>query len=204
MKIILKEDISNLGFKNDVVEVRPGYGRNFLIPQGKAVIANESSLKVLAENMRQQERKLAKEKADAQALADKLEGAKANLLVKTSNTGTIYGSVTAAMVADNLEAQGFEVNRKMLQLQGGIKEIGEYVAKVRLHRDITVEVPVIVESENAAEIAAAKAQAKAEEAARQAEKELKLAAENAGSEAEGAEETEGEEDLDEAPENAEA
>ncbi len=204
MKIILKEDISNLGFKNDIVEVRPGYGRNFLIPQGKAIIANETSLKVLAENMRQQERKLAKEKADAQALADKLEGAKANLLVKTSNTGTIYGSVTAAMVADNLEAQGFEVNRKMLQLQGGIKEIGEYVAKVRLHRDITVEVPVIVESENAAEIAAAKAQAKAEEAARQAEKERKLAAENADAEAEGAEEVEGEEGAAEASENAEA
>ncbi len=204
MKIILKEDISNLGFKNDVVEVKPGYGRNFLIPQGKAIIANETSLKVLAENMRQQERKLAKEKADAQALADKLEGAKANLLVKTSNTGTIYGSVTAAMVADNLEAQGFEVNRKMLQLQGGIKEIGEYVAKVRLHRDITVEVPVIVESENAAEIAAAKAQAKAEEAARQAEKERKLAAENAEAEVEGAEEVEGEEAAAEAPENAEA
>lgn len=204
MKIILKEDISNLGFKNDIVEVRPGYGRNFLIPQGKAVIANETSLKVLAENMRQQERKLAKEKADAQALADKLEGAKANLLVKTSNTGTIYGSVTAAMVADNLEAQGFEVNRKMLQLQGGIKEIGEYVAKVRLHRDITVEVPVIVESENAAEIAAAKAQAKAEEAARQAEKERKLAAENADAETEGAEEVEGEEGAAEASENAEA
>lgn len=204
MKIILKEDISNLGFKNDIVEVRPGYGRNFLIPQGKAVIANETSLKVLTENMRQQERKLAKEKADAQALADKLEGAKANLLVKTSNTGTIYGSVTAAMVADNLEAQGFEVNRKMLQLQGGIKEIGEYVAKVRLHRDITVEVPVIVESENAAEIAAAKAQAKAEEAARQAEKERKLAAENADAEVEGAEEVEGEEGAAEASENAEA
>lgn len=204
MKIILKEDISNLGFKNDVVEVKPGYGRNFLIPQGKAVIANETSLKVLAENMRQQERKLAKEKADAQALADKLEGAKANLLVKTSNTGTIYGSVTAAMVADNLEAQGFEVNRKMLQLQGGIKEIGEYVAKVRLHRDITVEVPVIVESENAAEIAAAKAQAKAEEAARQAEKERKLAAEKAEAETEGAEEAEGEEGAAEAEENAEA
>lgn len=204
MKIILKEDISNLGFKNDIVEVRPGYGRNFLIPQGKAIIANGTSLKVLAENMRQQERKLAKEKADAQALADKLEGAKANLLVKTSNTGTIYGSVTAAMVADNLEAQGFEVNRKMLQLQGGIKEIGEYVAKVRLHRDITVEVPVIVESENAAEIAAAKAQAKAEEAARQAEKERKLAAENADAEVEGAEEVEGEEGAAEASENAEA
>ena len=186
MKIILKEDISNLGFKNDVVEVKPGYGRNFLIPQGKAIIANETSLKILAENMRQQERKLAKEKEDAQKLADKLEGAKAHLLVKTSNTGTIYGSVTAAMVADNLEAQGYEVNRKMLQIQGGIKEIGEYEAKVRLHRDITVEVPVIVESENAAEIAAAKAQAKAEEAARQAEKERKLA--EAQAEAEGAEE----------------
>ena len=186
MKIILKEDISNLGFKNDVVEVKPGYGRNFLIPQGKAIIANETSLKILAENMRQQERKLAKEKEDAQKLADKLEGAKAHLLVKTSNTGTIYGSVTAAMVADILEAQGYEVNRKMLQIQGGIKEIGEYEAKVRLHRDITVEVPVIVESENAAEIAAAKAQAKAEEAARQAEKERKLA--EAQAEAEGAEE----------------
>lgn len=193
MKIILKEDISNLGFKNDVVEVKPGYGRNFLIPQGKAIIANETSLKVLAENMRQQERKLAKEKEDAQKLADKLEGVKANLLVKTSNTGTIYGSVTAAMVADNLEAQGLEINRKMLQLQGGIKEIGEYVAKVRLHRDITVEVPVIVESENAAEIAAAKAQAKAEEAARLAEKERKLAAENEAEAATEEEATEAEE-----------
>ena len=200
MKIILKEDISNLGFKNDVVEVKPGYGRNFLIPQGKAIIANETSLKILAENMRQQERKLAKEKEDAQKLAAKLEGASAHILVKTSNTGTIYGSVTAAMVADNLEAQGFEVNRKMLQLQGGIKVIGEYEAKVRLHRDVTVEVPVIVESENAAEIAAAKAQAKAEEAARQAEKERQLAE----AEAEGAEDAEGAEEAPEAEAQDEA
>ena len=199
MKIILKEDISNLGFKNDVVEVKPGYGRNFLIPQGKAIIANESSLKVLAENMRQQEHKLAKEKEAAQKLADKLEGAKANILVKTSNTGTIYGSVSAAMVADNLEAQGFEVNRKMLQIQGGIKTIGEYVAKVRLHKEITVEVPVIVESENAAEIAAAKARAKAEEEALEAER-ARMAAEAEAAEAI----DEAGEEIDEAAAEAEA
>lgn len=149
MKIILKEDVPNLGFKNEVVEVKPGYGRNFLIPKGIAVIANESSLKVLAENLRQQEHKLAVIKEKAQALANKLEGAKVEISVKTSVNGTIYGSVSASMIADNLESQGFEINRKMLQVPGSIKEVGEYVAKIRLHKDITVEVPVIVVSENA-------------------------------------------------------
>lgn len=148
MKVILKEDVANLGFKDEVVDVKPGYGRNFLIPQGLAVMASDSALKVLAENQRQQAKKLDAIKATAQKAADKLEGAKVELLVKTSATGSIYGSVTSAQVADELEKQGFEINRKMLKM-ATIKNLGEYVATVRLHRDVTVDVPVIVKSENA-------------------------------------------------------
>ncbi len=147
MKIILKEDMPNLGFKGEIVEVKPGYGRNFLIPQGKAVIASESAVKVLKENQRQQASKLAAERDNAQKIADKIEGTKLTIEVKTSNTGRIYGSVSSSMVADELEKLGFtEINRKML-LVPGIKEIGEYVAKVRLHKDVTVDVPVTVVSD---------------------------------------------------------
>lgn len=148
MKLILKEDVANLGFKDEVVEVKPGYGRNFLIPQGMAVIASESALKVLAENQRQQAKKLEAIRANAQKAADKMSGAKVEILVKTSVTGSIYGSVTAAQVADELEKQGFEINRKMLKMST-IKNLGEYTASVRLHKDVTVDVPVIVKSENA-------------------------------------------------------
>lgn len=157
MKLILKEDVANLGFKDEVVEVKPGYGRNFLIPQGLAVIASESALKVLAENQRQQAKKLEAIKDAAQKMADKMENAKVELLVKTSATGSVYGSVTSAQVADELEKQGFEINRKMLKMST-IKNLGEYTAQVRLHRDVTVDVPVIVRSEN---IVAPKAAAEA-------------------------------------------
>lgn len=170
MKVILKEDVANLGFANEVVEVKPGYGRNFLIPKGLAVMASESALKVLAENLKQQEHKHAVIKQRAEELARKLDGKRAELKVRTTNTGTIYGSISAAMVADALEAQGLEINRKMLQVPGGIKEIGEYTAKVRLHKDVTVEIPVIVESENAAEIEAARLAAKQEAEAIEAER----------------------------------
>ncbi len=175
MKVILKEDMPNLGFKDEVVEVKAGYGRNFLIPQGKAVIASDSALRQLAEDQRQQAHKLAALLAKAQEQAAKLKDVKVELSVKTSNTGRIYGSVTPTMVADALEAQGHDVNRKMLLIAGGIKEVGEYVARVRFHKDVTVEIPLIVVSENAAEIAAAKAAAKAEEEAHQAERARQLA-----------------------------
>ena len=165
----------NLGFKDEVVEVKAGYGRNFLIPQGKAVIASDSALRQLAEDQRQQAHKLAALLAKAQEQAAKLKDVKVELSVKTSNTGRIYGSVTPTMVADALEAQGHDVNRKMLLIAGGIKEVGEYVARVRFHKDVTVEIPLIVVSENAAEIAAAKAAAKAEEEAHQAERARQLA-----------------------------
>ena len=147
MKIILKEDMPNLGFKGEIVDVKAGYGRNFLIPQGKAIIASESAVKILAENQRQQARKLEAELASAQKIANKIEGTTLTIEVKTSNVGRIYGSVSASMVADELEKLGFtEINRKMLQVPG-IKEVGEYVARVRLHKDVTVEVPLTILSD---------------------------------------------------------
>lgn len=147
MKLILKEDVRNLGFKNEIVDVKPGYGRNFLIPKGMAVLATPSALRVHEENLRQQADKLAAFKAEAEKHAAKLEGAKVEISAKTSSTGTLYGSITPTMVADNLEVQGFEINRKMIEVPG-IKEIGQYVAKVRFHKEVAVEVPVIVTSEN--------------------------------------------------------
>lgn len=171
MKIILKEDMPNLGFKGEIVDVKPGYGRNFLIPQGKAIIASASAIKVLEENQRQQAKKIEAVRAEAQKLADKMEGTQLTIEVKTSNTGRIYGSVSAAMVADQLEGMGFEdINRKMLVVPG-IKEVGEYVAKVRLHKDVTVEIPLTVVSDTPI-VKAPKEEEPTEEAPAQEEEEV--------------------------------
>ena len=129
MKIILKEDITNLGYKDDVVEVKSGYGRNYLIPFGKAVIATPAALKVLAENQRQRAHKLAKIKADAEALAASLKDVKLTIGAKTSSTGTIFGSVNAIQIAEALEKLGFNVDRKNIEVKETIKE------KVLLVRD---------------------------------------------------------------------
>ncbi len=147
MKIILKEDISNLGYKDDVVEVKSGYGRNYLIPQGKAVIATESALKVLAENQRQRAHKLAKIKADAEALAASLEGVKLTIAAKTSETGTIFGSVNAIQIAEALEKLGFAVDRKVIEVKESVKEVGTYNAIAKLHREVSVEIPFEVVAE---------------------------------------------------------
>lgn len=149
MLVILKEDIPNLGFKDEIVTVKNGYGRNFLIPRGMAVIASESAQKMLAEEQRQRAHKLAKIKADAEALAQRIEGTRLSIKTRTSATGSIYGSVTSIQIADELEKLGFEVNRKMIQMPGSVKEVGEYVAKIRLHKEVTVDVPFEVLSENA-------------------------------------------------------
>ena len=147
MKIILKEDIANLGYKDDVVEVKDGYGRNYLIPQGKAVIATTSALKVLAENQRQRAHKLAKIKADAEAAAAALEGVKLTIGAKTSSTGTIFGSVNNIQIAEALEKLGHNIDRKTIVLKDAIKEVGEYTATIKLHRDVVVEIPFEVVSE---------------------------------------------------------
>ena len=147
MKIILKEDIANLGYKDDVVEVKNGYGRNYLIPQGKAVIATDAAIKMLAEDQRQRAHKLAKIKADAEAAAATLEGVKLTIGAKTSSTGTIFGSVNAIQIAEALEKLGHNVDRKLISLKESVKEVGEYTATVKFHRDVTVEVPFEVVAE---------------------------------------------------------
>ena len=147
MKIILKEDVANLGYKDDVVEVKSGYGRNYLIPRGKAVIASESALKVLAENLKQRAHKIAKIKADAEAAAAALEGVSLTIAAKVSANGTIFGSVGNIQVAEALEQAGHNVDRKLIVVKDTIKEVGKYTAIVKLHKEVSVEIPFEVVAE---------------------------------------------------------
>lgn len=147
MQVILKEDIANLGYKDDIVTVKDGYGRNFLIPQKKAIIASESAKKVLAENLKQRAHKLAQIKEEAEALAARLEGVSLTIGTKTSSTGTIFGSVSNIQIADELAKQGFEIERKIIHIKEAVKEVGNYKATLRLHKEISVEIPFEVISE---------------------------------------------------------
>ncbi|MGI6571963.1 MAG: 50S ribosomal protein L9 [Fermentimonas sp.] len=147
MEVILKEDVLNLGYKDDVVNVKKGYARNYLIPQGKAIIATESAKKVLAEDQRQRAHKIAQIKADAQTIADKMEGVSLTIGAKTSSTGTIFGSVTNIQIADALAEQGFDIDRKLIVIKDPVKEVGSYTALVKLHKEISVEIPFEVFSE---------------------------------------------------------
>ena len=148
MEVILKEDVANLGYKDDIVHVKDGYGRNFLIPQGKAVIASESARKVLAEVLKQRAHKIAKIKEEAQALAEKMKGVSLTIGAKTSSTGTIFGSVTNIQIAEELAKLGFEVDRKIIRIkEDAVKEVGSYSATVSLHKEVSVEIPFEVVSE---------------------------------------------------------
>ncbi len=147
MKIILKEDVANLGYKDDVVEVKSGYGRNYLIPTGKAVIASESALKVLAENLKQRAHKIAKIKADAEAAAAALEGVSLTIAAKVSANGTIFGSVSNIQVAEALENAGHNIDRKNIIVKETIKEVGNYTATVKFHKEVSVEIPFEVVAE---------------------------------------------------------
>ena len=147
MQVILKEDVANLGYKDDVITVKDGYGRNYLLPQGKAVIATESAKKMLAENLKQRAHKLEKIKQDAQDLADKLEGVTLSIGAKTSSTGTIFGSVTNIQIAEALEKKGYSVDRKVIIIKEAVKEVGSYKALLKLHKEVSVEIPFEVVSE---------------------------------------------------------
>ena len=147
MKLILKEDVSNLGYKDDVVEVKSGYGRNYLIPQGKAVIASPSALKMLAEDLKQRAHKIAQIKADAEAAAATLEGVALTIAAKTSATGTIFGSVGAVQIAEELAKLGHEIDRKLISVKNPVKELGKYVAVVKFHKEVSVEIPYEVVAE---------------------------------------------------------
>lgn len=149
MDIILTQDVKNLGYKNDIITVKPGYARNYLIPQGFAILATESARKVLAENMRQQAYKLEKIKKDAEGVAAVLEGLTLRIPTKAGETGKIYGSVNNVQIANAIkEAKGIEIDRKQIMLdESAIKEVGKHNVKIRLHKDVQVEIELEVFAE---------------------------------------------------------
>lgn len=140
MEIILKEDILGLGYKDDIIEVKAGYGRNYLIPQGKAIVANSSTKKVLAENLKQRAHKLAKVKKEAVEYAEKLKDISLRIGAKTSSSGKIFGSVNDIQVAEALSKAGFDVERKLIRMKDAIKEVGSYTATLKLHKEVSVEI----------------------------------------------------------------
>ena len=146
MEVILIQDVANLGYKNDIVKVKDGYGRNYLIPNKLAIIASESNVKQLNENLKQQAKKLAQQLADAQALAEKLAATVINVAVKANEDGKIFGTVTTAQIAEALQAQGFEIDRKIITVEP-VKELGEVIAHTRLHREVKAEIKLNVVAE---------------------------------------------------------
>lgn len=147
MEIILKQDIKNLGEKDDVVNVKPGYGRNFLIPKGFATLATSSAKKVLAENIKQAQFKQDKIKKDAEAIATRLESVRLSIGAKAGENGKIFGSINAIQIADALTKQGFDVDRRRITFDQDPKVIGEYTANLNLHKEVKVKVPFDVVAE---------------------------------------------------------
>ena len=147
MEIILKQDVQGLGYKNDIVKVKPGYGRNYLIPQGVALIANESNKRMTAENVRQVAHKAAKLKQDAEALAQKIGDIIIEIGTKAGESGKIFGAVTALQVADMLKAKGFDIDRKKVAFKTQPKELGMYAATLDLHKEVKHEIKVNVVAE---------------------------------------------------------
>ncbi|WP_340076581.1 50S ribosomal protein L9 [Leptobacterium sp. I13] len=148
MELILKKDVENLGFKDDVVVVKNGYGRNYLIPQGFAILATPSAKKVLAENLKQRAYKEKKIIEDAQKIADALTKLEVKILAKTADSDKLFGSVNNANLADTLEKEGHTIDKKYISITGGtVKRAGKYNATIRLHREVVVELPFDVVAE---------------------------------------------------------
>ena len=147
MKVILKKDVLGLGYKDEVLTVKDGYGRNYLIPQGYAILATPGAQKALAEEMKQRAHKIAKIKADAEAKAAQFEGVKLSITAKVSEGRNIYGSVGAPQLVEALAALGLEVNQKQIAFKA-VKELGSYVAPIHFHREVTVQVPFDVVNED--------------------------------------------------------
>lgn len=147
MELILKEDVKNLGFKNDVVKVKPGYGRNYLIPQGMAMLASSSNRKVLEENLRQAAHKAEKILRAAQDLAASIGDAVVEIKAKAGETGRIFGAVTSLQISDALRNLGFEVDRKKISLPAEVKNLGEYEATLTLHKQVIHRIKFVVVAE---------------------------------------------------------
>jgi len=146
MEIILIQDVANLGYKNDICKVKDGYGRNYLIPNKMAIIANECNRKQLAENLKQQAKKLAQQLADAQALAEKLAGMTIQLAAKANEDGKIFGTITTAQVSEALAAAGINIDKRIITIEA-VKELGEAVAVAKLHREVKAEIKLNIVAE---------------------------------------------------------
>ena len=147
MEVILKQDVKNLGEKDDIVNVKPGYGRNYLIPKGYAQQATESARKVLAENLKQAQFKQEKIRKDADAIAAKLEGVKLTIGAKAGESGKIFGAINTIQIADALKKEGFDVDRRRITFDAEPKFVGEYIANLNLHKEVKVKVPFEVVAE---------------------------------------------------------
>jgi large subunit ribosomal protein L9 len=147
MEVILKQDVQGLGYKNDVVKVRPGYGRNYLIPNGFALIANDSNKKLIGENIRQAAHKAAKVKQDAEAMAAKLGDLTIEIGTKAGESGKIFGAITALQVAEALKGKGFDIERRKILFKEQPKELGTYTVTIDLHKEVKHEIKIKVVAE---------------------------------------------------------
>jgi len=147
MEIILKQDYEGLGYKNDIVTVKPGYARNYLIPRGVAIVASKSNLKMIEENIRQAAHKAEKLKSDAQATADKIGDMEITIPAKAGESGKIFGAITTLQVSDALKTKGIEIDRKKISFKEDIKNVGEHTAILDLHKEVKKEVKLKVVAE---------------------------------------------------------
>jgi large subunit ribosomal protein L9 len=147
MEVILKQDVAGLGYKNDIVKVRPGYGNNYLIPNGFALIATDSNKRLVQENIRQASHKAAKVKQDAEALAARIGDLTIEIGTKAGESGKIFGAVTALQIADALKTKGFDIDRKKVVLKESPKQLGTYNATLDLHKEVKHEITVKVVAE---------------------------------------------------------
>lgn len=147
MEVILLKDVQNLGYKDDIVTVKDGYGRNYLLPKKKAILATESAKKVLAENLKQQAHKLERIKNEAEELAEQIKDIKLTIGAKTSTVGKIFGAVGPIQIAEAYEEKGFTIDRRVVNLNEEVKEIGTYTATLKLHKEVNIDVEFEVVSE---------------------------------------------------------
>jgi len=147
MEVILTQDVTGLGYKNDTVKVKPGYGRNYLIPNGVALIANDSNKRRVSEDIRQASHKAAKIKQDAETLAAKIGDISVEIKTKAGETGKIFGAVTALQISDSLKAKGFDVDRKKISFKEQPKELSTYTALLDLHKEVKHNISVNVIAE---------------------------------------------------------
>lgn len=147
MEVILKQDVTGLGYKNDIVKVKAGYGNNYLIPNGYALIANDSNKRLVKENVRQMAHKAAKLKQDAESIAAKIGDLTVELGAKAGESGKIFGAVTALQIADALKAKGFDIDRKKIHLKESPKQVGTYSVTLDLHKEVKHEIKITVVAE---------------------------------------------------------